>query len=255
MEENMTATSKIAIVTGAGSGIGRASALALNADGWTVALVGRRAAPLEETASLAQDPERTLAVPADVADPASVEALFETVVGAFGRVDLLFNNAGLNAPGIPLEELSYEQWKSVIDVNLTGSFLCLQAAFRVMKAQDPMGGRIINNGSISAHAPRPDSIPYTASKHAVTGLTKTASLDGRKYNIAVGQIDVGNAATAMANRMAKGVKQANGEIKAEAMMDVDEVGRAVVHMAGLPLGTNIFTMTIMATQMPFAGRG
>lgn len=251
----MSGTSKIAIVTGAGSGIGRATAHALIDDGWSVAIAGRRAEPLDETAATSSAPDRVLCVPTDVGDPDAVAALFEKTVATFGRLDLLFNNAGQNAPGIPLEELSFEQWKSVVDVNLTGSFLCLQAAFRVMKAQDPMGGRIINNGSISAHAPRPDSIPYTATKHAVTGLTKTASLDGRKYDIAVGQIDIGNAATPMANRMAKGVKQADGEIRAEAMMDVAEVGRAVVHMANLPLSTNIFTMTIMATKMPFAGRG
>lgn len=248
-------TSKIAIVTGAGSGVGRATTHALLDDGWTVGLAGRRADALEETISLSSQSARALAVPTDVSDPDQVAALFKTVVDTFGRLDLLFNNAGANAPGILLEELSFEQWKTVVDVNLTGSFLCLQAAFRVMKDQDPQGGRIINNGSISAHAPRPDSIPYTATKHAVTGLTKTASLDGRKYNIAVGQIDIGNAASPMANRMAKGVKQANGEIKPEPMMDVNDVGRAVVHMASYPPETNVFSMTVMATQMPFAGRG
>lgn len=246
---------KVAIVTGGGSGVGRATALALNEDGWSVALAGRRADALDETISLMSAPDRALAVPTDVSDPAQVAALFAKTVETFGRLDLLFNNAGANAPGILLEDLSFEQWKTVVDVNLTGSFLCLQAAFRTMKAQKPMGGRIINNGSISAHAPRPDSIPYTATKHAVTGLTKTASLDGRKYNIAVGQLDIGNAASPMANRMAKGVKQANGEIKPEPMMDVDDVGRAVVHMASYPLETNIFSMTVMATKMPFAGRG
>jgi len=246
---------KVAIVTGGGSGVGRATALALNEDGWSVALAGRRAEALDETISLMSAPDRALAVPTDVSDPAQVAALFAKTVETFGRLDLLFNNAGANAPGILLEDLSFEQWKTVVDVNLTGSFLCLQAAFRIMKAQEPMGGRIINNGSISAHAPRPDSIPYTATKHAVTGLTKTASLDGRKYNIAVGQLDIGNAASPMANRMAKGVKQANGEIKPEPMMDVDDVGRAVVHMASYPLETNIFSMTVMATKMPFAGRG
>jgi NAD(P)-dependent dehydrogenase (short-subunit alcohol dehydrogenase family) len=247
--------SKIAIVTGAGSGIGRASTKALIDDGWTVALAGRRADALDETVAVCSAPDRALAVPTDVTDPGQVEALFRKVVDTYGRVDLLFNNAGANAPGILLEELSFEQWKTVVDVNLTGSFLCLQAAFRVMKDQDPQGGRIINNGSISAHAPRPDSIPYTATKHAVTGMTKTASLDGRKYNIAVCQLDIGNAQSDMANRMAKGVKQANGEIKPEPMMDVADVGRAVVHMASYPLETNVFTMTVMATQMPFTGRG
>lgn len=246
---------KVGIVTGAGSGVGRATAHALLNDGWTVVLAGRRIEALEETASLSSAPERALTVSTDVSDPESVTALFTKTVETFGHLDLLFNNAGQNAPGILLEDLSYEQWKSVVDVNLTGSFLCLQAAFRTMKAQDPMGGRIINNGSISAHTPRPDSIPYTATKHAVTGMTKTASLDGRKYNIAVGQLDIGNAATPMADRMAKGVKQADGEIRAEAMMDVNDVGRAVVHMASYPLDTNIFSLTVMASKMPFAGRG
>jgi len=251
----MSDATKIGIVTGAGSGVGRATAHALLDDGWTVVLAGRRLEALEETASLSSAPDRTLAISTDVTAPESVTALFSKTVDAYGRLDLLFNNAGQNAPGILLEDLSYEQWKSVVDVNLTGSFLCLQAAFRTMKAQDPMGGRIINNGSISAHTPRPDSIPYTATKHAVTGMTKTASLDGRKYNIAVGQLDIGNAATPMANRMAKGVKQADGEIRAEAMMDVNDVGRAVVHMASFPLDTNVFSLTVMATKMPFAGRG
>lgn len=251
----MSDATKVGIVTGAGSGVGRATAHALIDDGWSVVLAGRRLYALEETASLSSVPERALAVSTDVSDPESVAALFAKTVETFGHLDLLFNNAGKNAPGILLEDLSYEQWKSVVDVNLTGSFLCLQAAFRTMKAQDPMGGRIINNGSISAHTPRPDSIPYTATKHAVTGMTKTASLDGRKYNIAVGQLDIGNAATPMADRMAKGVKQADGEIRAEAMMDVNDVGRAVVHMASYPLDTNIFSLTVMASKMPFAGRG
>lgn len=255
MTEQKEMTSKIAIVTGGGSGIGRSTAHALIDDGWTVVLAGRREDALQETVETSSAPDRAMGVPTNVADPDSVANLFKKTLEAYGRVDLLFNNAGMNAPGIPLEELEFTQWQQVVDVNLTGSFNCLQAAFRVMKDQDPMGGRIINNGSISAHAPRPDSIPYTATKHAVTGMTKTAALDGRKYNIAVGQIDVGNAATPMANRMAKGVKQADGEIRAEAMMDVAEVGRGVVHMAGLPLSTNILTMTIMATKMPFVGRG
>lgn len=255
MTDQTEATSKISIVTGAGSGIGRATVMALVDDGWTVVMAGRREDALLETAAETSDAAHTLAVPTNVADPDSVANLFAKTLEAYGRVDLLFNNAGQNAPGIALEDLTFEQWQTVVDVNLTGSFNCLKAAFRVMKNQDPMGGRIINNGSISAHAPRPDSIPYTATKHAVTGLTKTAALDGRKYNIAVGQIDVGNAATPMASRMAKGVKQADGEIRAEAMMDVAEVARGVVHMAGLPLSTNILTMTIMATKMPFVGRG
>ena len=255
MNEQTDTGSKIAIVTGGGSGIGRATAYALLDDGWTVVIAGRREEALLGTITESAAPDRLMAVPTNVADPDSVANLFKKTVEAYGRVDLLFNNAGTNAPGIALEDLEFVQWKSVIDVNLTGSFNCLQAAFRVMKDQDPMGGRIINNGSISAHAPRPDSIPYTATKHAVTGMTKTAALDGRKYNIAVGQIDVGNVASSMANRMAKGVKQADGEIRAEAMMDPSEVGRGVAHMASLPLSTNILTMTIMATKMPFVGRG
>jgi NADP-dependent 3-hydroxy acid dehydrogenase YdfG len=244
-----------AIVTGAGSGIGKASALALNAAGWNVALAGRRADALEQTKTEAADPARALPVPTDVTDPNAVKALFEKTVDAFGRVDFVFNNAGMNAPGIPLEDLSDDQWRAVVDVNLTGCFWVIREAFRVMKAQDPMGGRIVNNGSISAHAPRPDSIPYTATKHAVTGLTKTAALDGRAYDIAVGQIDVGNAVTELAARMKTGVKQANGEIKPEAMMDVSHVANAIVHMASLPPDANILTLTVMATKMPFVGRG
>jgi NAD(P)-dependent dehydrogenase (short-subunit alcohol dehydrogenase family) len=252
----MSGEGKAAIVTGAGSGIGRVSALALLNDGWSVALAGRRADALAETAAKAGDAaRRALAVPTDVSDPASVQALFDKTVEAFGRVDLVFNNAGQNAPGIPLEELSLEQWQSVVDVNLTGMFLCTQAAFRVMKAQDPMGGRIINNGSISAHTPRPNSAPYTATKHAVTGLTKCTSLDGRKYNIACGQIDIGNAMSDMAARMAAGVPQANGEVKPEPLMDAVHVGNAVAHMASLPLEANVQFMTVMATKMPFVGRG
>lgn len=248
--------SRIAIVTGASGGIGKVTALALLADGWSVAMAGRRAEALEEAiAETGDNGVRALAVPTDVSDPDSVKALFDNTVANFGRLDLVFNNAGQNAPGIPLEELSDQQWRTVVDVNLTGVFWCIREAFRVMKAQSPMGGRIVNNGSISAHTPRPDSSPYTATKHGVSGLTKTAALDGRKYNIAVGQIDIGNAETDMAARMRSGVKQADGEIKPEAMMDVNEVARAVVHMASLPLDANILSLTVMATKMPFVGRG
>ncbi|MFM2276603.1 MAG: hypothetical protein RL211_2475 [Pseudomonadota bacterium] len=247
--------SKVAIVTGAGSGIGKAAALALIKDGYRVVLAGRRLDPLSEVIAEGGLSEQGLAVSADVADPASVKALFDATVNAFGRVDLLFNNAGVNAPGIPLEDLTLEQWKNVVDINLTGMFLCIQQAFRVMKAQSPRGGRIINNGSISATTPRPNSIAYTATKHAVQGLTKTASLDGRKYDIAVGQIDVGNAATEMAQRMATGVIQANGEIAIEPLIDVNIVGQSVLYMASLPLQANVMFHTVMATKMPFAGRG
>ncbi len=247
---------KTAIVTGAGSGIGKRSALALLAAGYSVALAGRRADALEQTKSEAGAASgRALPVPTDVTDSAGVKALFDATTAAFGRVDVVFNNAGMNAPGIPMEDLTDDQWRAVVDVNLTGAFWVLREAFRVMKDQDPLGGRIINNGSISAHAPRPDSIPYTATKHAVSGLTKTAALDGRKYNIGVGQIDVGNAETELAARMKTGVKQANGEIQAEAMMDADHVADAIVHMASLPLDANILTLTVMATKMPFVGRG
>ena len=247
---------KVAIVTGAGTGIGKGVALALLKDGYRVALAGRRKEMLDQTvAEAGPAAARALAVPTDVSDPASVRALFALTKREFGRVDLLFNNAGTNAPGIAFEDLTYEKWKSVVDVNLTGMFLCAQAAFRQMKDQEPRGGRIINNGSISAHAPRPDSAPYTATKHAVTGLTKCISLDGRKYDIACSQIDIGNAMTALASRMAKGVKQADGTVKVEAMMDVGHVANAVVHMASLPLDTNVLFMTIMANKMPFVGRG
>jgi NAD(P)-dependent dehydrogenase (short-subunit alcohol dehydrogenase family) len=247
---------KVAIITGAGSGVGKATALAFLRDGYRVALAGRRKDALEATAAGAGDAaSRALVVPTDVANPESVKALFARTKAAWGRVDVLFNNAGVNAPGIPLEELTFEQWKNVVDINLTGMFLCIQEAFRVMKDQDPRGGRIINNGSISAHAPRPNSSPYTATKHAVTGLTKCASLDGRKYDIACGQVDIGNARTEMAERMAKGVPQANGTIAVEPLMDVNQVGDAVLHMASLPLETNVQFMTIMATKMPFVGRG
>ena len=248
-------THKVAVVTGAGTGIGKASALALLNAGYSVVLAGRRGELLEQAVAESGAGARALAVPADVAKPADVTALFAKAKAKFGSVDVLFNNAGTNAPGILFEDLSYEKWQSVVDVNLTGMFLCAQAAFRIMKDQTPRGGRIINNGSISAHAPRPDSAPYTCTKHAVTGLTKCISLDGRKYDIACGQIDVGNAMTELAARMSKGVKQANGDTAAEAMMDVKEVAAAVVHMANLPLSTNVQFITIMATKMPFVGRG
>jgi len=246
---------KTAIVTGAGSGVGKAAALALLEAGWQVVLAGRRSEPLAAVAAASGAGTRALAVPADVSDPDSVQALFASALQAFGRVDLLFNNAGVNAPGVPLEDLTVAQWKNVVDINLSGMFYCIQAAFRAMKAQTPPGGRIINNGSISATTPRPNSIAYTATKHAVTGLTKAASLDGRKYDIAVGQIDIGNAATEMAQRMAKGVPQASGEIAIEPLMDVAIVGQSIVYMASLPLEANVMFHTVMATKMPFAGRG
>jgi NAD(P)-dependent dehydrogenase (short-subunit alcohol dehydrogenase family) len=245
---------RFALVTGAGSGVGRAAAVALAEAGWAVALLGRRAEMLAETAALC-GAARTLALAADVSDPASVEGAFGTLQSAFGRLDLLFNNAGTNVPGTPFEELTWQQWRSVVAVNLDGMFLCANAAFRMMKAQSPQGGRIINNGSISAHAPRPGSAPYTATKHAVTGLTKSMNLDGRRFDIAVGQIDIGNAMTAMAERMARGVPQADWSVKPEPLMDVAHVGRAVAQMADWPLETNVLTMTIMATKMPFVGRG
>ncbi|SFM45560.1 SDR family oxidoreductase [Variovorax sp. OV329] len=249
------ATSRIAIVTGAGTGIGRAAALALLGDGWKVALAGRRAEPLEAVAKESGAGDRVLAVPTDVADPKSVEALFAAAVAKFGRVDLLFNNAGVGNPPGPFEDWTAEQWKGVVDINLNGMFYCIQQAFRTMKSQSPRGGRIINNGSISASAPRPNSIAYTATKHAVQGLTKTASLDGRKYDIAVGQVDVGNAMTELAARMAKGVPQANGELAIEPLIDVAIVGQSVLYMANLPLEANVLFHTIMATKMPFVGRG
>ncbi len=250
----MTSNGKVALVTGAGSGIGKAVALALLRTGYRVALVGRRADALNEVVkeSGSQD---ALAVPCDVSQPEAVRAAFDKVHATFGHLDLLFNNAGVGAPAVPMEELTFEQWQNVVNINLTGSFLCAQQAIRLMKAQSPQGGRIINNGSISAHAPRPNSAPYTATKHAITGLTKSISLDCRKYDIACGQIDIGNAQTELAARMAKGVPQANGEIAIEPLMDVNHVADAVVHMAALPLSTNVQFMTIMATKMPFVGRG
>jgi len=252
----MSTHGRVAVVTGAGTGIGKSAALALLKDGYRVVLAGRRKEPLAQTVKDAGPAgERALAVPTDVASPESVHALFARTKDAYGRLDVLFNNAGIGAPAVNLEDLTLDQWKAVVDVNLTGMFLCIQEAFRIMKSQDPRGGRIINNGSISAHAPRPNSVPYTATKHAVTGLTKCASLDGRKYDIACGQIDIGNAATELAARMAKGVPQANGTIAPEPLMDVDHVGQAVLHMANLPLETNVQFMTIMASKMPFVGRG
>jgi NAD(P)-dependent dehydrogenase (short-subunit alcohol dehydrogenase family) len=245
---------RFALVTGAGSGVGRAAAVALAEAGWAVALLGRRKEMLAETAGLCGG-ARTLQLPADVTDPESVEAAFAVLKGEFGRLDLLFNNAGTNVPGTPFEKLTWQQWRSVVAVNLDGMFLCASAAFRMMAEQSPQGGRIINNGSISAHAPRPGSAPYTATKHAVTGLTKSMNLDGRRFDIAVGQIDIGNAMTAMAERMARGVPQADWSIKPEPLMDVAHVGKAVAQMADWPLETNVLTMTIMATKMPFIGRG
>ena len=252
----MSAHGKVAVVTGAGTGIGKAVTLALLADGYRVTLAGRRKEKLEQAVAEAGPAgARALIVPTDVGDPAAVRALFARAQQAFGRLDLLFNNAGIGAPAVPLEDLTWEQWKAVVDVNLTGAFLCTQEAFRIMKRQDPRGGRIINNGSISAHAPRPNSAPYTATKHAITGLTKSTALDGRTYDIACGQIDIGNAATDLAARMAKGVPQANGTVAVEPLMDVRHVADAVLTMARLPLDTNVQFMTIMATKMPFVGRG
>jgi len=252
----MSTSPRVALVTGAGSGIGRACALALHAAGYHVVLAGRRADALQQTiASAPGGAERLLAVPTDVGDPASVKALFAKTRESFGRLDVLFNNAGMGAPAIPLEDLTVEQWQAVVNVNLTGPFLCTQEAFRLMKSQSPQGGRIINNGSISAYAPRPRSAPYTATKHAISGLTRSSALDGRPYGIACGQIDIGNAATEMTERMTRGVLQANGETKVEPRMDVKHVADALVHMAGLPLEANVLFMTVMATDMPFVGRG
>jgi NAD(P)-dependent dehydrogenase (short-subunit alcohol dehydrogenase family) len=252
----MNGQQKVALVTGAGSGIGRAVSLGLHNAGYTVLLAGRRAEELEKTASLASgEDRRMLSVPTDVSKPESVSSLFAKIQTKFGRLDLLFNNAGINVPGVPMEDLSIEQWNSVVAVNLTGSFLCAREAVRLMKRQDPRGGRIINNGSISAHSPRPNSAPYTATKHAITGLTKSISLDGRPFDIACGQIDIGNAASEMTERMQTGVMQANGETMVEPRMDVQHVADAVVYMAGLPLDANVLFMTVMATKMPFVGRG
>jgi len=247
---------KCALVTGAGTGIGKAVALALLGEGYRVALAGRRREPLDQVARESGRGEtRALVVPADVSDPSSVRELFEKTHEVFGRLDLLFNNAGISAPGLPLEELSIEQWQKVVDTNLTGPFLCTQEAFRIMKSQHPRGGRIINNGSISAHVPRPNSAPYTCTKHAITGLTKASSLDGRKYDIACGQIDIGNADTAIAAKFAAGVPQANGSTAVEPLMAVEHVARAVLYMASLPLDANVQFMTVMATKMPYIGRG
>ena len=247
---------KISIVTGAGTGVGKAASLALADEGWTIVLAGRRKDPIEAvTNEIKSRGGNALAIVTDTSDTKSVKGLFEETERAFGRLDLLFNNAGTNAPGVSLEDLSFEQWTNVVNVNLTGVFLCTQEAFRLMKTQTPMGGRIINNGSISAHVPRPGSAPYTATKHAVTGLTRSTSLDGRKYNIACGQIDIGNALTEMAARMTKGVPQADGSIQIEPVMDVANVGKTVAHMASLPMEANVQFVTVMATNMPFIGRG
>jgi NAD(P)-dependent dehydrogenase (short-subunit alcohol dehydrogenase family) len=251
----MSLHGRVAIITGAGRGIGKATALAFLADGYRVALAGRHRDTLERTAEESGAGDRALVAPADVADADSVDALFAAVRSAFGRLDVLFNNAGLGARPVPLDELTVDEWRKVVDVNLTGTFLCARAAFRMMKEQDPRGGRIINNGSISAHAPRPNSTPYTATKHAITGLTKCLSLDGRPHDIACGQIDIGNALTEMTARMAKGVPQADGSVRPEPAMDVAHVASAVLHMANLPLEANVQFMTIMATRMPFVGRG
>jgi len=252
----MSSFRKVAIVTGAGTGIGKRTALALLREGYCVTLAGRRVEPLETTAKEAGPAgSRALVVPSDVTDPTSVRALFAKTKETFGRLDVLFNNAGIGAPPILLEDLTYEQWKSVVDTNLTGAFLCTQEAFKIMKSQQPRGGRIVNNGSISAHVPRPNSAPYTTTKHAITGLTKSTALDGRKYDIACSQIDIGNAATEMTKKMNEGVPQANGSVAVEPTMDTDDVARAVVYMASLPLDANVQFMTVMATKMPYIGRG
>ncbi len=250
----MSENPKIAIITGAGSGIGKAVAIALHTEGWTVVLAGRREKQLVETAAACGN-NRVLTISTDLNNPNSVKNLFGQTLKTFGRLDLLFNNAGVNAPAKPLEELTLEEWRSVIDTNLTGAFLCTQEAFKIMKHQDPMGGRIINNGSISAHVPRPHAAPYTASKHAITGLTKSTSLDGRAFGIACGQIDIGNASSAMTEKIEEGILQADGTRKIEATMDVIQVAKAVVYMASLPLDTNVPFLTVMANQMPYMGRG
>lgn len=256
MTDPLRPARRVAVVTGAGSGIGRACALALLEAGYTVVLAGRRAAALDEVVAAAgAHAAHALAVPTDVTDPASVAALFDRIRSAHGRLDLLFNNAGVGAPAVPMEDLTIDQWRAVVDVNLTGAFLCTQQAIRIMKAQTPRGGRIINNGSISAQVPRPLTAPYTATKHAITGLTKATSLDGRAHDIACGQIDIGNASTDMTDEMAAGILQANGSLMSEPRMDVVHVAAAVVHMAGLPLSANVQFMTIMATTMPYIGRG
>ena len=251
----MSTHTKVALITGAGTGIGKASALALVREGYAVVLAGRRAELLEATVEESGSEAKTLVVPTDVSDPDATRALFATTKATFGRLDVLFNNAGIGAPPVPLEELSYEQWKAVVDLNLTGAFICTQEAFKIMKDQDPRGGRIINNGSISAHVPRPNSAPYTSTKHAMTGLTRSTSLDGRKYDIACSQIDIGNAETDMTAVMKRGVPQPNGSVAAEPTFDVEHVAQAVVYMANLPLDANVQFMTVMATKMPFIGRG
>ena len=252
----MAASQKVALITGGGTGIGKSAALALAKNGFSVVITGRRKEPLDKTAAeIEKLGVKALAIVADVGKPSDVDVLFAKTKEKFGRLDVLFNNAGMGAPSVPLEDLPFEKWQQVVDVNLTGVFLCTQAAFRIMKDQNPRGGRIINNGSISAYAPRPNSAPYTSTKHGVSGLTKAASLDGRKYDIAVGQIDIGNAETELAARMANGVPQADGSIKPEPLMNVDHVGQAVAHMASLPLESNVLFMTVMATKMPFVGRG
>jgi NAD(P)-dependent dehydrogenase (short-subunit alcohol dehydrogenase family) len=252
----MAQSLKVALVTGAGTGVGKAAALALMKEGFALVLAGRRKEPLEETAKEGKAlGARTLVVPTDVTDPASIKALFAKTAEAFGRLDVLFNNAGIGAPAVPLEDLSYEKWKAAVDTNLTAPFLCTQEAIKIMKSQTPRGGRIINNGSISAHAPRPFTVAYTATKHAITGLTKSTALDGRRYDIACGQIDIGNAVTPMTERMAQGVLQPDGSTRPEPRMPAEDVGRAVAYMASLPLESNVLFMTVMATKMPFVGRG